>query len=55
MGYDYVFSIDIDEYLMPLEEEVTIMDAMDKHVNVYMKSIVDIPRIYFQVCSSFNI
>jgi hypothetical protein len=41
--------VDIDEYLVPVETGVTVMDAMDSHVLSFSQSVVDIPRLNFQV------
>ena len=48
-GYDYHFSVDIDEYLVPREAGITVMDALDAHVLHFSQSVVDIPRLCFQV------
>jgi hypothetical protein len=48
-GYDYHFSVNIDEYLVPLERGVSVMDAMHSHVLSFSQSVVDIPRLNFQV------
>jgi hypothetical protein len=41
--------VDIDEYLMPLDGGVTVMDAMHKHAISTGRSILDIPKLNFQV------
>lgn len=48
-GFDYHFNVDTDEYLVPRQAGVTLMDAMDSHVLSFSQSVVSIPRFYFQV------
>ena len=49
-GFSYFFSVDIDEYLMPIESGITLMDAFHDHVTNSGRSIfTDIPKLNFQV------
>jgi len=47
-GYSYFFSVDIDEYLMPVDKGVTLMDAFHDYVTSTGRSILDIPKLNFQ-------
>jgi len=48
-GYDYFFSIDIDEYLIPREPDLTLIDAFDKYVNKTSRYAVCSEKFNFQV------
>jgi hypothetical protein len=48
-GYSYFFSVDVDEYLMPVDAGVTLMDAYHDHVTSIGKSILLVPKFNFQV------
>jgi len=47
-GYDYYFNMDIDEYIVPIESGITVMDAFDSHILDFSQSVVDIPKLNFQ-------
>ncbi len=48
-GYSYFFSVDIDEYLMPVDKGVTLMDAFHSYVSSTGRSILRMPKLNFQV------
>lgn len=47
-GFSYFFSVDIDEYLMPMEAGITVVDAMHEYTESTGRSIVDVSKLNFQ-------
>ena len=41
--------MDIDEYLMPMEAGITVVDAMHEYTESTGRSIVDVSKLNFQV------
>lgn len=48
-GYDYFFSLDIDEYVMPVHPDITIVDALDDFFNDTDRKMYCMDKLNFQV------
>eukprot|EP01041_Mallomonas_annulata_P007380 gene7380-15070_t len=48
-GYQYFFSLDIDEYLLPIKIDVTIIDEMERFVNTTKRFSLCMEKLNFQV------
>jgi hypothetical protein len=48
MGYDFYISLDVDEYLIPLQENITIVDSLLKWFNETQRSVYCISKNNFQ-------
>ena len=51
--------MEVDEYLVPLQTGVTLLDAMHNHVLSFSQSVVHIPIFNFQarrkICAIFSV
>lgn len=47
-GFKYYFSLDLDEYLIPKEEGVSVVDAFDRWVKNTGRQVYSIPKYNFQ-------
>jgi len=46
-GYDFYISLDIDEYLIPIRKDITIVDALLHWANTTQRSVMHIPKFNY--------